>query len=71
MQSGKDLLKKLPCAARKKFKRNYILFSGRDWFNEIIHEQHKDLEDFICKSFVFSSTKQGHEYWKRIISKYN
>ena len=71
-QTGEYYFKQMKCSQRIKFKRNFIEYqkrTGLKSFNSIMSQNFLDFENFVLSSFVFSDTKEGHEYWFSVIAK--
>lgn len=48
---------------------NYSYDSSTEWRNFLDHEQTENMCEFIEKSFVWSETPEGHQYWSNIRDK--
>ena len=71
-QTGEYYFKQMKCSQKIKFKRDFIEYqkkTGQISFNSIMLQNFLNFETFAMSSFVFSNTKEGHEYWFSIIAK--
>ena len=69
-QTGEFYFKQMKCSQRIKFVRNFISYTkNKNSKYNFMKEKYFDFYSFLSSAFIFSSTKEGYNYWFTIINK--
>lgn len=68
---GQHYYSQLTPEQQKRWKRNTETegkkIGKKNWINDVLNSEIKDMQEFISGSFIWSETPEGHDYWVSII----
>lgn len=52
-------------------RKNNVLFSFVENYDEFFEEEVWDMDDLVANSFLWADSMQGHEFWEEISAKWD
>lgn len=71
MKKGIDFFNMLAEDEQQKVKYNVNKCNEEFYFSYILKKEFNNMNNFISGLFIFTTTKEGSEYWFNLIEKYD